>query len=26
VLFDDLNRALSAPAREHAANVIQSEG
>jgi phenylacetic acid degradation operon negative regulatory protein len=26
VLFDDLNRALSAPAREHAMNVIHSEG
>jgi phenylacetic acid degradation operon negative regulatory protein len=26
VLFDDLNRALSAPAREHAMSVIHSEG
>jgi phenylacetic acid degradation operon negative regulatory protein len=26
VLFDDLNRALSAPAREHATEVIHSEG
>ena len=26
VLFDDLNRALSAPAREHAMNVIHGEG
>jgi len=26
VLFDDLNRVLSAPAREHATKVIHSEG